>query len=99
MLHGGTFVTNLLDAVIRYYRADPARHVTRLQVEFDNQPPRKPGAGARQKSQGLAPAERYDRVREIEFYKSREFQYFEPEDHPKTDAISLYLDLHSTRHV
>jgi hypothetical protein len=44
------------------------------------------------KSQGLDAAARYERVREIEFYKSRGFHYREPEN-TADGVISLYKDL------
>jgi hypothetical protein len=93
-LHGGKIVSNLLDAVIRYYQTHPNRHVGRLKLIFDDNQPGTSKVLHPRKSQGLAPAARYDRVREIEFYKSRGFQY-EKRENPKTGAISLYLDLRS----
>jgi len=92
MLQGGGIVSNLLDAIIRHYRTQPDRPVVKLQVNFGDKPAGMPGAAAPRKSQGLAPAARYERVREIEFYKSRGFQYRQPED-PQTGAISLHLEL------
>jgi hypothetical protein len=94
MLHGGKIVSNLLDAVIRYYETHPDRHVGRLKLIFDDGQPRTAKALHPRESQGLAPAARYDRVREIEFYKSRGFQY-EQRENPKTGARSLYRNLHS----
>ena len=95
MLHGGKFVSNLLDAVIRYYKMQaPIRLVVKLQRTSETELAGSSKGLQAKKSQGLAPAARYDRVREIEFYKSREFQYEQPED-PETGAISLHLDLHS----
>jgi len=88
-LHGGNFVSNLLDALIRHYENQGPSRAVELRVRFG---PRPEVDSARRKSQGLAPAARYERVREIEFYKSRGFRYRQPED-PQTGAITLHLDL------
>ena len=101
MLHGGNIVSNLLDAVIAYYQKQP---VSELQVKFGSAPLEKTSVGAvaktalPPKSQGLAAAARYGRVRTIEFYKSRGFQYQEPEN-PVTGEIVLGKILTTTATV
>jgi hypothetical protein len=90
MLHGSKIVSNLLDALIAYYQSAEGRPVNLLQVNFGE-----PAAGAAarpRRSQGLAPAARYERVREIEFYKSRGFHYLRQED-AATGTISLRLEV------
>jgi len=80
-LHGSKIVSNLLDGLIAYYETGPGRSARTLRVTFGEAPPGMSGTTlAHRKSQGLAPADRYDRVRKIEFYKSRGFQYRVPED-------------------
>lgn len=98
MLHGGNIVSNLLDAIIRHYQEEPQKRFHQLQVNFGPKPP--PNADTEMfchprpthKSQGLAAAARYERVRQIEFYKSRGFHYHEPED-ADTGVVSLHLEL------
>ncbi len=83
MLHGGKIQSNLLDSLITHYEK---QSIHQLQVKFGSEPTGKNSAvlennpNQPRKSQGLAAAARYVRVREIEFYKSRGFQYHEPED-------------------
>jgi hypothetical protein len=59
-------------------------------VLFGTPPTGQPPAG--EKPRAVGPAARYERVREIEFYKSRGFHYVNQED-PKTGAITLVLPL------
>lgn len=94
-LFGAGIVARLLDAVIMHYRSAPGRQPAKtfaeLRVQFagtgttGSQP-------ARQKTKPLGPAARYERVREIEFYKSRGFHYVTRED-PATGTIELRLSL------
>ena len=93
-LHGVGIVSRFLDAVIRYFQTAASRHPPRrfseLRVQFGT-----PYTGESSGGLGLwagGPAGRYERVREIEFYKSRGFQYVKQED-PNTGAISLSLRL------
>ena len=91
--HGGGIVSRLLDAVIHYYQTAGARaesgdrRITELQVHFG----RRPVGASVKKSQMLGPAARYQRVLEIEFYKSRRFRYKDPES--ATGVATLHLDL------
>jgi len=55
-------------------------------VQFGTPPAGQSPAGQRPSSVGRAA--RYERVREIEFYKSRGFHYVKQED-PRTGAITL----------
>jgi len=94
-MHGVGIVSRFLDAVVRHFQSaasqDPPRWFSELRVQFGMPPAgqattdRKPGA--------VGLAARHERVREIEFYKSRGFQYVKQED-PKTGAIMLSLRLH-----
>ena len=86
-LYGAGFVSKLLDAVLRFYRAGtgPDRIYREARVEF-------PGSsGANNPSTRTVRRGRtasLECVREIEFYKSRGFSYVRAED-PKTGAITL----------
>ena len=103
MLHGGNIVSNLLDALVRFYKKNPTKLIHELRVNFGPRmsetvflhSPQK--VREAHKSQGLAAAARYERVREIEFYKSRGFHYHHAED-TVTGAISLHLELGAHSH-
>ena len=86
-LTGSGITARLLDGLITYYRTHPgpgsATPIAELRVQFGGSPA---------KTRLLGPAGRYQRVRLIEFYKSRGFQYIAPEDR-LTGAISLVLAL------
>ena len=64
----------------------PPRWFSELRVQFGTPPAGQSPAGQRPSSVGRAA--RYERVREIEFYKSRGFHYVKQED-PRTGAITL----------
>jgi hypothetical protein len=98
MLHGGKIVSNFLDAVIQHYQRKPESQIVKLKVEFGAARQKNSVVSAPQKPKGLAPAARYEQVRKIEFYKSRGFQYREPEN-AETGIISLYLDLNTKKAV
>ena len=93
-MHGVGIVSHLLDAIVRHFQTATARHPPRwfseLRVQFGTPPAGQSPAGEKPRAVGLAA--RYERVREIEFYKSRGFQYVRQED-PKTGAITLSLNL------
>ena len=93
-MHGVGIVSHLLDAIVRHFQTAGSRHPPRwfseLRVQFGTPPDGQSPAG--QKPQAAGPAARYERVREIEFYKSRGFQYVKQED-AKTGAITLSLNL------
>jgi hypothetical protein len=91
MLHGGKFVSNLLDALINHFQPGPGGKTVELKVCFCARGRKSSGASGPRKSQGLAPAARYEQVRKIEFYKSRGFQYRDYEQ--SEDDFSLYRDL------
>jgi GNAT superfamily N-acetyltransferase len=86
-MHGGGILARLLDALVKQYEG---RNFVRLEVTFapqatgQKEPPSKPKV--------LSQAERQQRVQDIEFYKSRGFQYVEFED-PNTGRIVLALSL------
>ena len=86
-MHGVGIVSHLLDAVIRHFQTaalrQPPRWFSELRVQFGTPP-----AGQPQKPWAAGRAARYERVREIEFYKSRGFHYVKQED-PTTGAITL----------
>jgi hypothetical protein len=86
---GSGIIARLLDGVIKYYENHSSGKFSSLRVEFsargpDKRPSEKP------KVMGLAA--RHERVREIEFYKSRGFGYTKPEN-PTTGEITLTLGL------
>lgn len=96
-LHGSGIVSRMLDAIIRYYdtanettAAESARFVE-LRVHFGGSAQHTASSDT-WKSQVLGPAARYERVRNIEFYKSRGFRYRRPEN-ARTGAILLHLEL------
>ena len=93
-MHGVGIVSHLLDAIVRHFQTaasrQPPRWFSELRVQFGTPPAGQPPAGEKPRAVGLAA--RYERVREIEFYKSRGFQYVKQED-PKTGAITLSLNL------
>jgi hypothetical protein len=93
-MHGVGIVSHLLDAIVRHFQTaalrQPPQWFSELRVQFGTPPAGQPPAG--QKPRAVGRAARYERVREIEFYKSRGFQYVEQEN-PKTHAISLSLRL------
>src|SRR5262249_9508387 len=85
-MHGAGILARLLDALVKQYEE---RNFVRLKVHFaprarDQKEPLKPKV--------LSQAERQQRVRDIEFYKSRGFQYVELEDQ-KAGIIVLALSL------
>jgi len=87
-MYGGGILARLLDALVKRYEE---RKFVRLEVHFaphaaDQKEPSKPKV--------LSQAERQQRVQDIEFYKSRGFQYAERED-PETGEIVLVLSLNS----
>ncbi len=80
-LYGAGFVSKLLDAVLRFYRSaasNPGRKFQEVRVNFS-------GAEASMMGKLATPAKgpnraaREERVREIEFYKSRGFAHLNPE--------------------
>ncbi len=91
MLHGGKFVSNLLDAIIQHYQSKSGGKIVKLSVRFGSRAREISGGSGPRKSEWLAPADRYDQVRKIEFYKSRGFQYQEPEQ--PNGEISLYRNI------
>jgi GNAT superfamily N-acetyltransferase len=85
-MHGGGILARLLDALVKQYEE---QKFVRLEVRFapqaaDQKEPSKPKV--------LSQAERQQRVQDIEFYKSRGFEYVGSED-PKTGSITLALSL------
>jgi GNAT superfamily N-acetyltransferase len=87
-MHGGGILARLLDALVKQYEK---RKFGRLEVHFapqaaDQKEPSKPKV--------LSQAERQQRVQDIEFYKSRGFEYVGSED--ATGKIVLALSLGST---
>ena len=91
-MHGAGILARLLDALVRQYgkggAAANSRNFIRLQVRFA---PQDPGQKERSlKPKILSQAERQQRVQDIEFYKSRGFQYVAPEDR-ETGEIVLAL--------
>ena len=95
-LHGSGILARLLDSVIRYYdkrhSTTPARKYVQLEVQFspDEAPSKGKKSGPR-KPKVLSQAARQQRVREIEFYKSRGFRYITPEK--ESGEIILILPL------
>src|SRR5207302_9161888 len=95
-LHGVGIVGRMLEAVIQYYRApgrEGGRTFSRIEVGFSpsDSCSTRPGDPEGQKfpirnARPLGPAARYERVREIDFYKSRGFHYARPEN-PQTGEI------------
>jgi hypothetical protein len=94
-MHGVGIVSRFLDAVVRHFQSlvprQPPRWFAELRVQFGAEQAGQSPAGRKPRAVGLAA--RHERVREIEFYKSRGFQYVKQED-PKTGAITLSLRLH-----
>ena len=97
-LQGGGMLARLLDAVIEHYKGGsssvPKGKFVRLNVHFT---PEKPeivgkGAGPGPKPKILSRAAREQRVQDIEFYKSRGFNYVKAEK-PETGEITLTLSL------
>lgn len=78
-LHGGGILARLLDALIRHY-SKPGAHLPfrQLEVQYSQRQSDDPKA-TMQKPKVLTTAMRQERVQDIEFYKSRGFQYMEPE--------------------
>jgi len=106
-LHGSGIVSRMLDAVIQRYKnmnsAKACENSTdvavrmrcvELRVRFAGSSEKTPSSDT-WKAPVLGKAARYERVRDIEFYKSRGFRYQRPE-HPKTGAIVLHLKLWDT---
>ena len=103
---GGGILARLLDALVKQYKkggaAAKSRNFVRLEVHFA---PPTPGQEKLSQAPGekelsskpkvLSQAERQQRVQDIEFYKSRGFQYEKPEN-SKTGEIVLALSLGST---
>lgn len=78
-LHGIGILARLLDAVIQHYEASGAHpRFVQLEVQYLQKQPDDPTATG-QKPKVLSAALRQERVQDIEFYKSRGFQYMEPE--------------------
>ena len=91
-LTGSGIIARLLDALIKRYRdakSENGRDFRRLEVEFSSALPNK---AAQEKPKVLSQAARYERVRDIEFYKSRNFSYVKREDR-HTGEIALRLVL------
>jgi hypothetical protein len=90
-MYGVGIVSQFLDAVVRHFQTiaspQPVRSFSELRVQFGTEE-----MPAVRKPWIVGMAARYERVREIEFYKSRGFQYVKQED-PRTGAISLSLRL------
>jgi GNAT superfamily N-acetyltransferase len=83
-LQGSGITARLLDALVALYQREPGSvAAVELRVQLDSQPAKAPGSG-RGKPSGaarpLGPAVRHERVRLIEFYKSRGFAYTKPEE-------------------
>ena len=93
-MHGVGIVSRFLDAVVRHFQSlvsrQPPRWFSELRVQFGTARAGQSPAGRKPRAVGLAA--RHERVREIEFYKSRGFQYVKQED-PKSGAITLSLHL------
>jgi hypothetical protein len=93
-MDGVGIVSRFLDAIVRHFQTAASSQSTRwfseLRVQFGTPPAGQPPDG--QKPRAVGRAAHYERVREIEFYKSRGFNYVEQED-PKTGAITLVLPL------
>lgn len=89
-IHGGGMVSRLLDDLINHYRSLTAPpDQIELRVCFGGDAGKAPGRKA-WKPKLLGPAARYERVQDIEFYKSRGFRYRAPED-PETGEIRLHF--------
>jgi hypothetical protein len=92
-LSGGGIIARLLDAIIKHYgsaKSENDRDFGKLEVVFSSALPNEAA-----KAKVLSQAARYERVRDIEFYKSRNFSYFERED-KHTGEIILRLVLPHT---
>ena len=93
-MYGGGILARLLDALVKQYEKDGAaansRNFVRLEVRFAPQAPGQKEPSSKPKV--LSQAERQQRVQDIEFYKSRGFQYIEQEN-PETGEIVLALSL------
>lgn len=90
-LHGTGKLARMLDALIQTYQkggpADPRRKFVRLAVQFAARE-QETSSAPRQKAKVTSQATRHQRVQEIQFYKSRGFQYAKPED-AETGEITL----------
>ena len=83
-LNGSGFLSKFLDAIIRFYQKPdvvPGRKYTGVAVRFSPD-----AAGSEDRRPGRAA--RYQRVRAIEFYKSREFTYVGGEN-AETGSLTL----------
>jgi hypothetical protein len=91
-LHGAGFVSNLLDAVLQYYRtpgaAVPCRTFGEARVNFG--PASQTANAGSLTPKPLNGNARRSRVSSIDFYKSRGFSYIKAEN-PRTGAITLRL--------
>jgi hypothetical protein len=82
-LHGTGKLARMLDALIQNYQqggpVDPRRKFLRLAVEFAARE-QETSSAPRHKRKVTSQAARHQRVQEIQFYKSRGFQYAKPEN-------------------
>src|SRR5262249_32873433 len=89
-MYGGGIVDRLLDALVKRYKKD-SQKFDQLRVRFAPQTPDQKEAA---KPKVISQAERQQRVQDIEFYKSRGFEYVEQEI-SETGKIDLVLRLNS----
>lgn len=84
-MNGSGILSRLLDALISHYRPQAGKYGAGIEFAVEFGPEK---TGQKERPKVLGTAARYDRVRSIEFYKSRGFQYEDPEDE-KTGRIIL----------
>jgi hypothetical protein len=95
-LHGSGILARLLDAIIKHYETSNTggspRRFVQLEVRFAPDQIAAAGEKTHSKPKILSQAAREQRVQDIDFYKSRGFQYVKAEN-PMTGEITLTLPL------
>jgi hypothetical protein len=81
--YGSGMLARFLDALIKYYESEAplgdSVNFVKLEVKFEPNKPTQNKTASSAKPKVISQAARQERVQDIEFYKSRGFEYVEPE--------------------